>query len=88
MYGKVGFTDESGEETEFYIIEETKINNKSYLLVTDTDDEEAEEAEAYILKDMSEEESEETVYIMVDDEAELSYVSKIFSELLDDINIE
>lgn len=88
MYGKVGFTDERGEETEFYIIEETKINNKSYLLVTDTDDEEAEEAEAYILKDISEEESEETVYTMVDDEAELSYVSKIFSELLDDVNIE
>ncbi|MBD5136317.1 MAG: DUF1292 domain-containing protein [Lachnospiraceae bacterium] len=88
MYGKVGFTDERGEETEFYIIEETKINNKSYLLVTDTDDEEAEEAEAYILKDISEEESEESVYTMVDEEAELSYVSKIFSELLDDVNIE
>lgn len=88
MYGKVSFTDERGEETEFYIIEETKINNKSYLLVTDSDDEEAEEEDAYILKDISEEESEETVYTMVDDETELSYVAKIFSELLDDVDIE
>lgn len=88
MYGKVSFTDERGEETEFYIIEETKINNKSYLLVTDSDNEEAEEEDAYILKDISEEESEETVYTMVDDETELSYVANIFSELLDDVDIE
>lgn len=88
MYGKVGFTDEKEEEAEFFVIGETKINNKSYILVTDTDDEESEEADAYILKDISDGESEEAVYEMVDDEDELMYVSKIFDELLDDIDIE
>lgn len=88
MYEKVGFMDETGEETEFYIIEETRINNKDYLLVTDDDDEEAEEADAYIFKDISEADSEEAVFEMVDDEDELAYVSKIFSELLEDADIE
>ena len=69
-----------------FVIEETRINNVNYLLVTDDDD--SEEAEAYILKDISEEQDEEAVYEIVSDESEIDYIGKIFSELLEDIDIE
>ncbi|MCI6498543.1 DUF1292 domain-containing protein [Lachnospiraceae bacterium HCP1S3_C3] len=88
MYGKLSFVDEAGEETEVYVIEETKINNMNYLLVTESDEtDEDEELEAYIFKDVSDAEDEEAVYQMVDDDAELAYVSKIFDELLEDIDV-
>ena len=44
----------SNEETEFYVLEETRIGGKNYLLVTE-DGEDEEEAEALILKDLSDE---------------------------------
>ncbi|MDD6857571.1 MAG: DUF1292 domain-containing protein, partial [Lachnospiraceae bacterium] len=59
MYGKLSFVDEAGEETEVYVIEETKINNMNYLLVTESDEtDEDEELEAYIFKDVSDAEDE------------------------------
>lgn len=87
MGEKINFTDESGENIEFFVLEETKISNMSYLLVTESDDSE-EETAAYILKDVSGQEDTEAVYEIVEDDDELAYVSKIFSELLDDIDIE
>ena len=48
MEEKICFVDEDGKETEMFVIEETRINNVNYILVTE-DDGENEEAEAYIL---------------------------------------
>ena len=73
---KLEFIDENGEKTQFYVIEETRINGINYLLVSESDNED-EEAEAYILKDTSDAASEEAVY-------ELEVVGKVFSELMDD----
>ncbi len=84
--GKIQFINEAGEAVNFVVLEETKINGMNYLLVTESEDEE-EDAEAYLLKELKEEESE-AVYEMVEDEKELTYVSKIFAELLEDVNIE
>ena len=39
MTEKIVFKDETGEEIEFYVLEETRINNMNYLLVTESDDE-------------------------------------------------
>lgn len=87
MSEKLSFTvSETGEEIQFFIIEETRVNNTNYLLVTES--EEDDEAEAYILKDISGAESEDAIYEIVEDDDELAAVSKIFSELLDDIDIE
>ena len=86
MDEKIIFIDDEGKEVEMFVIEETRINNVNYLLVTD--DAESEEAEAYILKDISEEQDEEAVYEIVSDESEIDYIGKIFSELLEDIDIE
>ena len=69
----------------FFVVEETRINGVSYLLVTETEDD---EAEAYILKDTSLDGEEEASYVFVEDDNELEAVSKIFAELLEDVDIE
>ena len=86
MEEKIIFVDEDGNEIEMYVIEETRINNVNYLLVTD-DEGDSEEAEAYILKDISNDEDEEAVYEIVEDESEVDYIGRVFSELLEDIDI-
>ena len=48
---KIEFTPVGQEETVgFFVVEETRIAGVSYLLVTETEDD---EADAYILKDLS-----------------------------------
>lgn len=86
MEEKIVFIDEDGNEVEMYVVEETRINNVNYLLVTEDEGDE-EEAAAYILKDISKEEEEEAVYEMVVEDSEIDYIGKVFSELLDDIDI-
>lgn len=78
-------TDE--ESVDFFVIEETRINGINYILVTESDKED-DDAEAYVLKDTSLAESTEAVYEMVEADDELEYVSKIFAELLEDVDIE
>ena len=82
----IPFIIEDGTEIELSIIEQTKINGTNYLLVTESADE-SEDAEAFILReDMTQE--EECVYTIVEDETEISALSKIFEELLEDIDLE
>ena len=78
-------TSEDGEEIKFYVIEETRIAGINYLLVSDA---ETEDGDAYILKDTSDSEDSDALYEMVEDDEELSYLSKIFNELLGDEDIE
>lgn len=85
MEEKIVFTDDDGNEIEMFVLEETRINNVNYILVTD--DNESDEADAYILKDISNDGDEEAVFEMVDEDAELEYIGKIFSELLEDVDI-
>lgn len=80
---KLEFIDENGGKIEFFIVDETRINGINYLLVSDSDSED-EEAEAYILKDVSDAASEEAVYEFVEEDSELEAVGKVFSELMDD----
>ena len=83
MEEKIVLTDDEGNEVEMYVVEETRINNVNYILVT-----EEEEEIAHILKDVSDENDEEAIYEMVEDDSELDYIGRIFSELLEDIDIE
>ena len=73
------------EAVEFYVLEQTKVNGVSYLLVTDSDDD---DAECLIMKDLSEAEDTESVYEIVEDEVELEALLKVFEELLEDVDIE
>lgn len=86
MEEKIVLTDDEGNEVEMYVVEETRINNVNYILVTEEGDEE--EKIAHILKDVSDENDEEAIYEMVEDDSELDYIGRIFSELLEDIDIE
>ena len=72
------------EAAEFFCLEQTQINNQNYLLVTE--DEEG-DSDAYILKEISSE-GEDTVYEMVEEDAELEAIGKIFSELIEDVDFE
>ena len=82
---KVSFFTEDNEEVIFFVLEQTKLNGVEYLLVTE--DMETDEAEAYILKDVSAEEEAEAVYDMVDDDNELEAIAAVFEELLEDTDI-
>lgn len=62
---KIKFQSPDGTVEEFYIEEQTMIGGVSYLLVSDSLDE---EAVAYILKDVSEGEEPEACYEMVEDD--------------------
>lgn len=84
---KIIFTTEDNEEIEFCVLEQTMLNGINYLLVTESDDEN-EDAEALILKDISNEDDEEAVYDMVEDENELMLIAKILEELLEDTEFE
>lgn len=87
MSEKISFViDDTNEEVEFFVVEQTRINNTNYLLVTENETDE--EADAYILKDTSEAEDSDAIYEIVEDEEELESVSRIFAEILDDIDIE
>lgn len=83
---RIVFTfEDTKEEVEFFVLEQTKLNGFSYLLVADSEED---EAECLILKDMSEAEDTESLYEIVEDEVELYAVLKVFEELLEDVDIE
>ena len=85
--GKIVLTDENGQEDVYYIVEETKLAGVSYIMVTDSPEDEM-EADAYILKDVSDPESDEAIYEFVEDDDELESVSEIFAQLLEDTDLE
>ena len=79
---KVTFNLIGEEPVDFYVLEQTKIAGETYILVTDTEEG---DAEALILKDLSGPEEKESVYQIVSDEKELSAVAEMFENLLEDI---
>ena len=78
---KIKFVTDEGETVEFYVEEQTRVNGTDYLLVTDSMDD---AANAYILKDSS----EETDYVIVEVHVDLKAMSKVFSQMMDDVDIE
>ena len=77
-------TADDGTEHEFYIEEQTRVNGTDYLLVADAREG---DANALILKDVSEENDEEARYVPVEDEKELEALLAVFEEMLDDTDI-
>lgn len=82
---KLTFVTETGDEIEFYVEEQTRVNGRDYILVSDSKED---EAQALILKDMSAEDSEEADYVIVDDEVEFEAISKVFMQMMEDVDIE
>lgn len=83
---KIIFTfEDTKEDVEFFVLEQTRLNGNNYILVTDSEDD---EAECLILKDTSAAEDTESLYEIVEDDVELSAVLRVFEELLEDVDIE
>lgn len=66
--GKIKFEAEDGSEIAFYVEEQTRVNGTDYLLVADSDED---EANAYILKDISADTDPDAEYVMVEDDVDL-----------------
>lgn len=82
----INFITDEGEEIPFYIIEQTTLAGKDFLLVTDSDTQE-DEAQVYIMQEISDQD-DQTIYEFVEDEVQLEALSKVFEELLDDVDIQ
>ena len=81
--GKIMLTADDGSQEAFFVLEKADIAGKSYLLVTEQVKEE--EADALILKEIQEEDV--VLYEVVEDEKELTIISKYFEELLDEVEL-
>ena len=79
---KITFQPEGEDPIEFFVLEQTRIGGYNYILVTDFEDG---DGEALILKDLSEDGDEESVFTIVSDDEELAAVSGVFQNMLDDI---
>ena len=81
---KIVFQTETEESVEFYVLEQTRIGGIDYILVTDTTED---DAEALILRDMSQPGEEQALYEIVTDDEELNAVASVFENMLDDIEL-
>lgn len=84
---KITLTGDFGESVDFFVLEETRINGMNYLLVTEAADTE-DEGECYFLKDLSKQEEAEALYEFVEEDNEIDYLYKIFSELLKEADVD
>ncbi|SEF52908.1 Protein of unknown function [Eubacterium ruminantium] len=83
---KITFDTEDGEK-EFYVLAETKLQGKSYILISETPADE-DNGDFSVLCDISGEEDEYSEYCEIEDEDELIAVIKVFNEMLDDVDLE
>ena len=79
---KIQFETEDGESRAFFVLEETRVAGISYLLVTDSEEE---EATAYILKDLSEDGDSIARYVMVEDDVEFDAVAGVFAQMMEEV---
>ena len=89
----IGFVDEDGEDKELIVLCQTKLAGVNYLLVSDAEIEELEdddaEVEVFIIKEESvSEDGENVTFKLVEDEKEILTVSKVFEDMMDDVNFE
>jgi hypothetical protein len=76
------FTDDTGVETEYDVVESTTLGGNTYILVADEED------NARILKEVFSEEDEETAsYTEELTDSEYEAVAGVFAELLGDQDI-
>lgn len=84
---KIVFDTDDGQE-EFYILDDVRIKEVNYLLVTNAEDPDAEEIDVMILKEVAVEGDEEAFYEVVTDDDELVAVAPLFEESMGDVDIE
>ena len=75
---------DSAEAEEFYVLEQARLGGKTYLLVTDREEG---DGMALILRDDAEAGSDESLYVVVEDDNELAAVLLLFSDRLEEMGI-
>ncbi len=81
MAEKAVFENEDGSKTEWYVEEQVMVGGKRYLLVTDSEED---DANALILEDVSGDDDKEAEYVPVEDEDHLQALLKLFEETMAD----
>ena len=81
----IAFTLEGEGTVWFYVLEQTMIGGRHYLLVTE---EEEGDCDALILKELPREEDTDSIYEIVEEDTELAAVASVFESMLEDIEIE
>jgi len=79
---KVTFNPDGEDPIEFFVLEQTRIGGFDYILVTDFEEG---DGEALILKDMSGDGEQESVFTVVSDDQELAAVAGVFENMLEDV---
>lgn len=79
---KITFNPDGEAPVDFYVLEQTRIGGRNYILVTDFEEG---DGEALILKDMSEDGDEESLFTIVTDDEELGAVAGVFENMLEDV---
>lgn len=79
---KITFNPEGEDPVEFFVLEQTRIGGYNYILVTDFEEG---DGEALILKDVSKDGEEESLFTIVADDDELAAVSSVFENMLEGV---
>ena len=81
---KILLLDDEGQEIELYVLEQTTLAGKNYLLTADSLED---DGVVMIMKEV-ELEDDMVSYEFVEDEEELKAVYKVFEQMLEDVNLE
>ena len=81
---KITFNPQGQDPVEFYVLEQTRIGGIDYILVTDTEED---DAEALILRDRSQSGEAEALYEIVTEDEELNAVAAVFENMLEDVDL-
>ena len=84
MMEKIVFNPDDGDPVELFVLEQTMIGGRNYILVTDSEED---DGEAFIMRDVSSPEDWEAVYEPVEDDTELKAVADVFAKMLDDVDL-
>lgn len=79
---KITFNPNGEDPVDFFVLEQTRIGGVNYVLVTDFEEG---DGEALILKDISADGEEESVFTIVSDDEELAAVAGVFESMLEDV---
>ena len=79
---KITFHPDGEAPVEFFVLEQTRIGGYNYILVTDFEEG---DGEALILKDMSKDGEEESLFVIVSDDEELNAVAGVFESMLENV---
>ena len=93
FYAAQTFVDEDGDNEELTVLCQTRLAGANYLLVSDAEIEDLEDDDAtvdvFIIKEEAvSEDGEDVLYKVVEDEKEILTVSKVFEEMMDDVDFE